>query len=138
MSRPKILVMEDNPADVGLLRMAFDRKGEEYDLEVLQDGEEALSFIHEYRTGIRAPDPCVILLDTSLPKHDGMEVLKALRREPALTHIKMVVWSTFASPEQVAEVEKFGAIYRTKPMTLLEFFNLGAEILAICKEAIPV
>jgi two-component system, response regulator len=138
VSRPKILVIEDCPADIALLRIAFDSQGQEYDLDVLHDGEEALRFIHEHRTGIRAPEPCVIVLDISLPKHDGMEVLKALRRDPALYHIHVVVWSSFANPKQAAEVEKFGVLHRTKPTKLQEAFDLGAEILALCKTPIPV
>jgi CheY-like chemotaxis protein len=138
MSRPKILVIEDCQADIALLRIAFDGQGEEYDLDVLQDGEEALRFIHEHRTGIRAAEPCVIVLDISLPKHDGMEVLKELRRDPALYHIQVVVWSSFANPKQTAEVEKFGVLHRTKPTTLHEAYELGAEILAICKDGISV
>ena len=138
MSLPKILAIEDSQDDIRLLRIALDNQGEEYDLEVLQDGEKALRFIHEHRTGIRAPEPCIILLDISLPKHDGMEVLRSLSREPALTHIQVLVLSSIAIPEKVAEIEKFGAIYRTKPMTLSEFFDLGAEIFEICKGAILV
>lgn len=138
MSHPRILVIEDNPADIALLRIAFDRQDEEYELEVLLDGEEALRFIHEHRTGVREPEPWVILLDIALPRHDGMEVLKALRREPALTHIQVVMWSNFADPERTAEIEKLGVIYRAKPMSLHEFLDLGAELFAICKESILV
>jgi CheY-like chemotaxis protein len=89
MSRPKILAIDDSSTDIELLRFALDRQGEEYELEVLRDGAEALEFIREHRTGTREPEPCVIVLDIHLPMHDGMEVLKAVRLEPALTHIQM-------------------------------------------------
>jgi len=58
MSRPKLLAIEDNPFDIELLRIALDNQGEEYELEVLQSGEEALQFIRENRTGTRAKEPC--------------------------------------------------------------------------------
>jgi CheY-like chemotaxis protein len=136
MSRPKILAIDDSSTDIDLLRFALDRQGEEYELEVLQDGAEALQFIREHRTGTREPEPCVIVLDIHLPMHDGMEVLKAVRLEPALTHIQVVVLSTFLSTEKRAEVEQSGAVYRIKPSTLTELLDLAAEILTLCKQAV--
>jgi len=76
----RIVVIEDNPADVDLLRYALDRQGEAYELEVLGDGEQALQFVHEHRTGKRDPEPCVIILDLHLPKYDGLEVLRAIKK----------------------------------------------------------
>src|SRR5712671_5847759 len=83
----KILIVEDNPADILWLRHALDQQGEKYDLQVLLDGEAALRFVDEHRTGLREPEPCVILLDLHLPKYDGIEVLRAVKRVPALAHI---------------------------------------------------
>ena len=136
MGRPKILVVEDNAADIELLRFALDRQGE-YELQILRDGEEALQFIAEHRAGIHPPDPCVILLDVNLPKCDGLEVLDALKRTPVLDHIKVVVLSSFASPEARTEIQNKGALYRAKPITLKHFMELGAEIFALCKEPVP-
>jgi CheY-like chemotaxis protein len=136
MSVPKILAIDDSSADIELLRLALDRQGEDYELEVLQNGAEALRFIAEHRAGTRAPEPCVILLDIHLPMHDGMEVLKAVRREPALMHIQVVVLSSFLNAEQKAEVELAGAVYRPKPATLPTLLHLAAEILAMCKQAL--
>lgn len=138
MSRPKILVIDDSSADVELLRLALDRQREEYELEVLQDGAEALQFVREHRAGTRAPEPCVIVLDLHLPMHDGMEVLKAVRLEPALTHIQVVVLSSFLNEEKKTAVERAGAVYRIKPVTLPELLDLAAEILALCKQALTV
>lgn len=135
MSRPRILVVEDNPADIELLRFALDRQGE-YTLQVLEDGEEALHFIAEHRAGLHPPDPCVILLDVHLPKYDGLEILDALKDAGTLRHIRVIVLSSVASPEAEAEIRGKGAIYRTKPVTLKKFLELGAEIFALCHEAV--
>ena len=67
MSIPTILVIEDNLADTTLLRLCLDDLGELCNLEVVGDGEQALQYIHEYRSGSRQPHPCVILLDLHLP-----------------------------------------------------------------------
>jgi CheY-like chemotaxis protein len=62
-STSRILVVEDNPADVLLLWLALDEHKEDYRLEALQDGEEALRFVGEQRTALTAPEPCAIVLD---------------------------------------------------------------------------
>jgi CheY-like chemotaxis protein len=132
----KILVIEDSEAEIVLLRNALDHQGEIYELEILRDGEEALRFVHEHRTGVREPVPCVILLDLYLPRYDGMAVLKAIRQEPALEHIHIVVWTGLASPDQKVEIANLGALYKRKPSTLDELEELAAEIIAICKNLI--
>ncbi len=66
MQPARILVIEDNPFDIVLLRHALDKQGEDYELEILSNGEEALRFVHEHRTRVREPEPCVILLDRYL------------------------------------------------------------------------
>ena len=59
--------MEDNPADVHLLRLALDQHGEEYRIELLCDGEEAIRFFQSQRTAPREQEPCVMVLDLHLP-----------------------------------------------------------------------
>ena len=135
MSRPKILVVEDNAADIELLRFALDRQGD-YELKVLEDGEAALRFIAEHRAGLHPPEPCIILLDVHLPKYDGLEILDALKEAPALQHIQVIVLSSVASPEAEAEIRDKGAVFRTKPVTLKKFLELGAEIFALCKDTV--
>jgi len=134
---PKILVIEDNPADVTLLRYGLDQQGEEYELELLLDGAAAVSFVDEHRAGRRDPDPCVILLDLHLPKYDGMEVLRAIKRAPVLAHIRVVVMTGCASPNEEADILALGAICRQKPSELSRCLELAAEILAICKGSVP-
>jgi two-component system, chemotaxis family, response regulator Rcp1 len=135
VGRPKILVIEDNAADIELLRFALDRQGE-YELQVLEDGEEALRFIAEHRAGIHDPDPCVILLDVHLPRYDGLEILDALKKAPALQRIQVFVLSSAATREAQAAIQNKGALYRAKPLTLKHFLELGAEIFAVCKDPV--
>jgi CheY-like chemotaxis protein len=134
----KILMIEDNPADVVLWRMGLDGCGEDYSLEILPDGEAALKFVHAHRAGLHKPEPCVILLDLYLPKHNGMEVLRAIKDEPALAHITVVVWTSVASQADLREVARLGAICRQKPLGLAEFEQLALEVLALCKGTLAV
>lgn len=132
MSVAKILVVDDNTADISLLRMALDEQNERYELEVLQSGDEALLFVDEHKKGLRDPEPCVILLDLHLARHDGLEILEAIRESPNLNHIHVVVLSGFASPVEEEKIAALGAVYLQKPFHLAEFLELGAKIIALC------
>jgi two-component system response regulator len=133
LSPLKILVIDDSVSDVSLLRFAFDQQGEAYMLEILSDGADALRFISEQRGTPGSHEPCVIILDLHLVAHSGLAVLQAIRENPVLTHIKVVVLSGAASPREQSEIERLGAIFRHKPMVLNEFIDLGAEILGLCR-----
>jgi CheY-like chemotaxis protein len=135
-SKPaQILVMEDNPGDVHILRLALDHQGEDYSLEVIRDGEEAIRFVHEQRTSTAEAEPCVIILDLHLPRHDGVSVLRAIKKEPALAHVRVVALSNLPSPSDEAEVLRLGArLCRAKPTELDAWSALAGEILAICRE----
>jgi CheY-like chemotaxis protein len=132
MSAPRILVIEDNPGDVQLLRHGLSQQNEPYELIVLWDGEAALHFINEQRSGT-STEPCVIVLDLHLPKHDGMEVLRALRRDPILNHISVVMLTSVANPKDETEVRRLGAHFREKPADLSAFLALAEFILELCK-----
>ena len=134
-SPAKIVMIEDNSADVFLLRHALDQHAELYLLDVLRDGEEAIEFVTRQRAAGSAAEPCVIVLDLHLPKHDGTTVLKAIRQEPALAFVHVVALTTLASPRDEQEVRDLGVrLYRAKPTLVEEWIKLAGEILEICKE----
>jgi CheY-like chemotaxis protein len=128
-----ILVIDDSLPDVMLLRYGLDQHGEDYKLEILRDGDEALQFVHEHRIGIREPKPCVIVLDLHLPRTQGTHILRAIREEPALLHIKVVVLAGIADPNEMAAIAALSGHYRQKPLTLTQYVEVAGEILAICK-----
>jgi two-component system response regulator len=133
-SPAKILVIEDNPGDLVLLRYGLDYHKKEYALAILMDGEEAIRFVDSQRLDT-SPVPCVIVLDLHLPKHNGPTVLKEIRRLPALAHVHVVVWTTQGSPAEVREVHQLGVqLYRTKPAELAGWVALGGEILELCHQ----
>jgi len=133
VSIPTILVIEDNQADIFILRHAFDASGEPYELEILTDGESAIAFVAEHRTGSRKPEPCVILLDLHLPKYNGIEVLSAIRHEPPLSHIHVVVLTSRASPHEEKRVTELGGVCCLKPTGLDATKLLAAEIIGLCQ-----
>ncbi len=92
-----ILLVEDNPDDEELTRLALCRAGIDHTLTVVRDGAEALDYL--LGTGSQAgrdlsEPPAVILLDLKLPKVDGLEVLRRLRADARTRLIPVVVLST--------------------------------------------
>jgi two-component system response regulator len=127
--------VEDNSADVFLLRHALDQHEAEYLLDVLHDGEEAIQFVHRQHSAGHHAEPCVIVLDLHLPKYDGTAVLKVIRQEPALAWVHVVALTTLASPRDEQEVRDLGVrLYRAKPALVEEWIKLAGEILEICRE----
>jgi two-component system response regulator len=132
----RIVIIEDNEIEVWLLRQALEQAGEDYVLESLRDGEEALRFVQDQRSPNAEPEPCVIVLDLHLPKYDGAAVLRAIREEPVLAHVSVIIVTTLASPRQEAEVRELGVrLFRTRPKTLDDYAMLAKEIMDICHEA---
>jgi DNA-binding response OmpR family regulator len=119
--------------------MALEEQEEKFQLEILDDSDDRVRrFIHENRTGAREPEPCVIVLDWHLPRHNGLDILLAIREAPALTHIKVMVLTGFASPREQAEIQALGAFYRHKPAELSGFPLLAREIITLCRSAVTV
>jgi CheY-like chemotaxis protein len=138
MNSARIVVVDDNTADVGLLRLALDQQGDDYELEILETADKALRFVQEHRDGLHGPQPCVILLDLHLPRYDGITILDAIRRAPLLARIHVIVLSGVATPQEQAKIAIMGATYRQKPFNLSGYLDLGAEILAICADSSSV
>jgi len=132
----RILVVDDNTADIRLLRVALDQHGSAYVLEVLDNGEDAIVFVDRHRQGSVSPEPCIILLDLHLPRHDGIAILQAIRKAPCLAHVHVVILSGMASPREQEKIANMGGVYRQKPFNLDEYFDLGAEIFAICEDSV--
>jgi CheY-like chemotaxis protein len=135
MHPAKIVLIDDNEVDVTLFRYALDQQKEDYELEILSDGAAALQFVSEHRTGVREPIPCVVLLDLYLPLYDGLAVLRAIRKAPALEHIHVVVLTGMASLVQQLEIANLGALYRRKTSSLDDVCKLAEEVLVLCKSS---
>jgi CheY-like chemotaxis protein len=133
----RIILIEDNPADVLLIRYALDAQGFEYRLEVLEDGEHALRFVREMGGQTGEPSPCVLVLDLHLPKYDGFEVLRAMQQEPAWSEVRVVALTGVMFTAEEMNIRSFGVrLYREKPTNLAGVLKLGEEIVAICREPV--
>jgi len=121
----EILLVEDNPDDIELTRIAFAEAKIANQLTVVQDGAEALDYL--FARGAHAgrdPQdlPSIVLLDLNLPKVDGREVLQAIRDNPATRSLPVVVMTTSAEPFDVEASYALGVnSYIQKPVDFERF-----------------
>ena len=118
----EILLVEDNPGDVRLIKEAF-REGKVLNiLHVVEDGVEAMAFLRRENTYAQAPRPGLILLDLNLPRKDGREVLAEIKGDENLKRIPVVILTSSKSEEDVFRTYNLHAnAYVAKPMGLNEF-----------------
>ncbi len=120
-----ILLVEDNPGDVDLTKEALEGAKVANRLHVVEDGEEALSFLFRRGRYSDAPRPDLILLDLNLPKRDGREVLEAIKADADLTEIPIVILTTSEADEDITRAYKLHAnCYITKPVSFKQFLTV--------------
>jgi CheY-like chemotaxis protein len=121
----EILLVEDNPDDVELTRLAFDEAKIANQLAVVGDGAEALDYLFARgRFADRDPAelPSLVLLDLNLPKIDGREVLQAIRANEATRSLPVVVLTTSTEPFDVEATYALGVnSYIQKPVDFEQF-----------------
>lgn len=125
----EILLVEDNPGDVRLVREALQKGKVRTRLSVAEDGEEALAFLRREGQHTGAIRPDIILLDLNLPKKDGHRMLADMKGDPALQCIPVVVLTTSTAQEDIAQSYALHAnCYIIKPMDLEQFFAVMKAI----------
>tara|TARA_R110002073_G_scaffold332410_3_gene518360 strand:- start:93320 stop:93754 length:435 start_codon:yes stop_codon:yes gene_type:complete len=115
----EILLVEDNPADANLLLRKMKQAKVPYTMHVVQTGLEALDFVQH--KGVYADSPALdlILLDLNLPGIDGREVLKAIKSDPKLRTIPVIVFTSSEAEDDIAQSYELSAnAYVRKPLDL--------------------
>ena len=124
----RILLVEDNPADVKLVQMALEEAESTSELIVIPDGEQALAFFNRLRSGLE-PRPDLVFLDLNLPRVGGLEVLVVVKSEPALSALPVIVFSTSRADTDVRAAYAAGAnSYVTKPMDYHRFMAVVRQL----------
>lgn len=119
-----ILLVEDNEADADLTREAFVGGMFHSELHVVRDGRSALAFLRQEGAYAGAPPADLVLLDLNLPGMDGRMVLDAVKSDPRLRHVPVIVLSSSAAPADIHAAYGAGAnCYVTKPVGLREFLS---------------
>jgi CheY-like chemotaxis protein len=113
--------------DVDLTRRAFARRKIANPIQVARDGEEALAWLPRWEAG--EPRPAVILLDLKLPRINGLEVLRQLKRHALAATIPVVILTTSAEDSDVQSAYQLGAnSYIVKPVDFEKFMQVAEQI----------
>ena len=125
----RVLLVEDNEADVRLTREALREAGEDVRLSTVADGEQALAFLRREAGFAEAPRPDLVLLDLNLPRKNGLEVLAELRADERLACIPVIVLTSSAAQHDIDACYARGAnAFVVKPQDLDAFMDLIGAI----------
>jgi CheY-like chemotaxis protein len=123
-----ILVVEDDPAHIEIIRRNFEASRLANRLISVEDGQAALDYLHrkgQYDDEAKFPMPNLILLDLRLPKIDGLEVLKTIKSDQKLSIIPVVILTTSsAEADMVKAYELKVNSYLVKPVDFIQFSRL--------------
>jgi two-component system, chemotaxis family, response regulator Rcp1 len=133
-SQLRILLAEDNPGDVVLVKEALSSNNLSYSLRTAEDGERALEFIEEAEAGKLILD--LVLLDLNLPKVSGDQVLARIRSSRKLKSLPVIIVTSSDSPRDRARTAALGVdYYFRKPSDFEEFLTLGNVVEQVCASA---
>jgi CheY-like chemotaxis protein len=125
----EVLLIEDNPGDIQLTRIALEESKLQVRLSVVEDGIEAMSFLHHEPPYGHAPHPDLILLDLNLPGKNGREVLAEIKTDRHLKLIPVVVLTTSQAEEDIVRAYSLCAnCYITKPVNFDQFVRIVQSI----------
>ena len=125
----RVLLVEDNEADVRLTREALREAGENVRLSAVADGDQALAYLRGEGGFAEAPRPDLVLLDLNLPRKNGLEVLDEMRADESLASIPVIVLTSSAASQDVEACYASGAnAFVVKPQELDAFMDLIGAI----------
>jgi CheY-like chemotaxis protein len=125
----QVLLVEDDPGDVLMTREAFEDYKVHNQLHVVNDGEQAMAFLRQQGEYADLPRPDLVLLDLNLPRMDGRQVLDAIKSDPELSSIPVVVLTTSESEDDVLRSYSLHAnAYVTKPVDFDRFISVVRQI----------
>ena len=124
----RILLVEDSPADVRLLREALKDASITVRMTTVRDGVEAMEYLHGTLRG-QDPRPDLILLDLNLPRKSGREVLAEIKTDTGLRAIPVIIMSSSNADEDVEFAYSYSAnSFITKPADLPEYMRIVRSI----------
>ena len=133
-----MLIVEDNEADVFLIREAIESKRLPLVLHILRDGEQAVRYFDRMDADPSLPCPSLVILDINLPKRQGSDVLQHMRRTRRCGGALVIAVSTSDSARDREQMTRLGAnSYFRKPSEYAAFMQLGEMVEALLATAEP-
>jgi len=125
----EVLLVEDNPGDAQLTRIALEDSKISINLNVVEDGVEAMAFLRKQEKYVKAAHPDIVLLDLNLPRKDGREVLAEIKGDEKLKRIPVVILTTSQAEEDILKAYNLCAnCYITKPVDFDQFVKIVQSI----------
>ncbi|MEW6155919.1 MAG: response regulator [Verrucomicrobiota bacterium] len=128
----EILLVEDNPDDLELALFALRKNNLANKIHVARDGEEALDFLFcrgQFANRSFESPPRVVLLDLKLPKVDGLEVLRELKKDPRTRPVPVVVMTSSNQQKDLIEGYRLGVnSYIQKPVDFEQFQRIMKDL----------
>ena len=126
-----ILVAEDDPTDAYFFERAFRRAGLPVTLHFVRDGQEVLDYLQgegQFADRTRYPLPQLLLLDLKMPRLDGFDVLEWVRKQPSMSGVLIVIFSSSEEPRDINRAYGLGAnSYLVKPHSMAELTALVGQ-----------
>ena len=123
-----VLMADDDADDRLLVKDAWEESHLLNELRFVEDGEQLLDYLNQrgpYTAPVEAPRPGLILLDLNMPRKDGREALAAIKANPELRSIPILILTTSQAEEDILRVYDLGASsFITKPVTLDSLVNM--------------
>jgi CheY-like chemotaxis protein len=133
MKLKPILLAEDNQNDVDLTLLAFKELNLTNNIEVVNDGVEAMEYLRfhgKFENRIKG-NPAVILLDLKMPRMDGIEVLREVRQDPSLNLIPVVMLTSSREDKDLLDSYRLGVnAYVVKPVDFTQFITAVRQLSA--------
>ncbi len=136
----EILLVEDSPSDTDLTLEALRDFKVRNHVNVVEDGVQALQFLHRQGSFAQAPRPDLIMLDLNLPRKDGRQVLSEIKADEDLRTIPVVVLTTSRAEQDILRAYELNAnCYITKPVDFNQFLDVvrSIESFWLCVVTLP-
>jgi chemotaxis family two-component system response regulator Rcp1 len=124
-----ILLVEDNPAEIRLFLEVIGMSSVLHKINIVTDGEMAISFLRKRGEHLDAETPALIILDLNIPKKNGGEVIAEIKADPFLNYIPIVVFSSSDNEDEIRNVYSLNAnCYIKKPNDYYDFVKAVRSI----------
>lgn len=124
----RLLLVEDDPDDVVLARRVLSRAGIKVEMDVVHDGQEAMDYLKGQGRYQGTEKPRLVLLDLNMPKMDGREVLREIRKDPDLKQLPVIILSTSKAEEDIKYCyRQYANSYVVKPENIKAYDEMMAR-----------
>jgi CheY-like chemotaxis protein len=130
MNSRLILLVDDDPDDLMLIKEAINSVDGKFDYQEATDGRHALNFLRALDSVDK--HPCLIVLDINMPVLGGRDLLAIIKNDQGLKHIPVVVFTTSSNPADAEYCTQFGVELITKPFDMTKLIEAARRLISYC------